>query len=75
MVIKFALALIRMSAKKTHISWFAVLLIYIQINPFSAIICSLSRVGLVLLFFQYLSELGFHIARLLYFTDENHQKM
>lgn len=36
---------------------------------------SLTRVGLVLLFLQYLSELGFHIARLLYFTDENHQKM
>ncbi|CAG5927962.1 unnamed protein product [Menidia menidia] len=36
---------------------------------------SLSRVGLVLLFLQYVSELGFHIARLLYFTDETHQKM
>uniref|UniRef100_G3P3Z8 Translocation associated membrane protein 2 n=1 Tax=Gasterosteus aculeatus aculeatus TaxID=481459 RepID=G3P3Z8_GASAC len=35
----------------------------------------LSRVGLVLLFLQYVSELGFHIARLFYFTDENHQKM
>lgn len=29
----------------------------------------------MLLFLQYVSELGFHIARLLYFTDENHQKM
>lgn len=35
----------------------------------------MSRVGLVLLFLQYVSELGFHIARLFYFTDENHQKM
>uniref|UniRef100_A0A3Q3AXF6 Translocation associated membrane protein 2 n=1 Tax=Kryptolebias marmoratus TaxID=37003 RepID=A0A3Q3AXF6_KRYMA len=34
-----------------------------------------NRVGLVLLFLQYVSELGFHIARLLYFTDESHQKM
>lgn len=29
----------------------------------------------MLLFLQYVSELGFHIARLFYFTDENHQKM
>uniref|UniRef100_A0A668A7L3 Translocation associated membrane protein 2 n=1 Tax=Myripristis murdjan TaxID=586833 RepID=A0A668A7L3_9TELE len=36
---------------------------------------ALSRVGLVLLFLQYVSELGFHIARLFYFTDESHQKM
>lgn len=36
---------------------------------------SMSRLGLVLLFLQYVSELGFHIARLFYFTDENHQKM
>lgn len=35
----------------------------------------MTRVGLVLLFLQYVSELGFHIARLYYFTDENHQKM
>lgn len=41
----------------------------------AAYLLNLSRVGLVLLFLQYLSELGFHIARLLYFTDENHQKM
>uniref|UniRef100_A0A3B3XE10 Translocating chain-associated membrane protein n=1 Tax=Poecilia mexicana TaxID=48701 RepID=A0A3B3XE10_9TELE len=40
-----------------------------------AYLLNLSRVGLVLLFLQYVSELGFHIARLLYFTDENHQKM
>lgn len=42
------------------------------VSPF---LCSMSRVGLVLLFLQYVSELGFHIARLFYFTDENHQKM
>lgn len=39
------------------------------------VLCSLTRVGLVLVFLQYVSELGFHIARLFYFTDENHQKM
>ncbi|XP_068197868.1 translocating chain-associated membrane protein 2 isoform X3 [Antennarius striatus] len=36
---------------------------------------SMSRVGLVLLFLQYVSELGFHTARMFYFIDENHQKM
>uniref|UniRef100_A0A665X326 Translocating chain-associated membrane protein n=1 Tax=Echeneis naucrates TaxID=173247 RepID=A0A665X326_ECHNA len=41
----------------------------------AAYLLNLSRVGLVLLFLQYVSELGFHIARLFYFTDENHQKM
>ncbi|MED6285932.1 Translocating chain-associated membrane protein 2 [Characodon lateralis] len=41
----------------------------------AAYLLNLNRVGLVLLFLQYVSELGFHIARLLYFTDENHQKM
>uniref|UniRef100_A0A8D3DR94 Translocating chain-associated membrane protein n=1 Tax=Scophthalmus maximus TaxID=52904 RepID=A0A8D3DR94_SCOMX len=40
----------------------------------AAYLLNLSRVGLVLLFLQYVSELGFHIARLFYFTDENHQK-
>nr|XP_054604601.1 translocating chain-associated membrane protein 2-like [Nothobranchius furzeri] len=41
----------------------------------AAYLLNLSRVGLVLVFLQYVSELGFHIARLLYFTDESHQKM
>ncbi|KAM6954286.1 translocating chain-associated membrane protein 2 [Aplochiton taeniatus] len=41
----------------------------------AAYLLNLSRVGLVLLFLQYLSEVGFHIARLFYFTDEGHQKM
>uniref|UniRef100_A0A673CJ62 TLC domain-containing protein n=1 Tax=Sphaeramia orbicularis TaxID=375764 RepID=A0A673CJ62_9TELE len=41
----------------------------------AAYLLNLSRVGLVLLFLQYLSEVFFHIARLFYFTDENHQKM
>ncbi|KAK7907705.1 hypothetical protein WMY93_016317 [Mugilogobius chulae] len=41
----------------------------------AAYLLNLSRVGLVLLFLQYTSELTFHIARLFYFTDENHQKM
>eukprot|EP00064_Thunnus_orientalis_P012743 superscaffoldBa00001992_g12778 len=41
----------------------------------AAYLLNLSRVGLVLLFLQYVSELGFHIARLFYFTDESHQKM
>uniref|UniRef100_A0A674E364 Translocation associated membrane protein 2 n=1 Tax=Salmo trutta TaxID=8032 RepID=A0A674E364_SALTR len=39
------------------------------------VILVLSRVGLVLLCLQYLSEMGFHIARMFYFTDESHQKM
>uniref|UniRef100_A0AAY4CUP4 Translocating chain-associated membrane protein n=1 Tax=Denticeps clupeoides TaxID=299321 RepID=A0AAY4CUP4_9TELE len=41
----------------------------------AAYLLNLTRVGLVLLFLQYLSELGFHISRLFYFTDENHHKM
>ncbi|XP_008311317.1 translocating chain-associated membrane protein 2 [Cynoglossus semilaevis] len=41
----------------------------------AAYLLNMTRVGLVLLFLQYVSELGFHIARLFYFTDENHQKM
>uniref|UniRef100_A0A3P8YHX2 TLC domain-containing protein n=1 Tax=Esox lucius TaxID=8010 RepID=A0A3P8YHX2_ESOLU len=41
----------------------------------AAYLLNLSRVGLVLLCLQYLSELGFHIARMFYFTDESHQKM
>nr|XP_015194520.1 PREDICTED: translocating chain-associated membrane protein 2 [Lepisosteus oculatus] len=40
-----------------------------------AYLLNFTRVGLVLLFLQYLSELGFHIARLFYFTDENHHKL
>uniref|UniRef100_A0A7N8XZN8 Translocation associated membrane protein 2 n=1 Tax=Mastacembelus armatus TaxID=205130 RepID=A0A7N8XZN8_9TELE len=48
--------------------------LYFQKKYFSYLL-NLSRVGLVLLFLQYVSELGFHIARLFYFTDENHQKM
>uniref|UniRef100_A0A8C1W7H8 Translocation associated membrane protein 2 n=1 Tax=Cyprinus carpio TaxID=7962 RepID=A0A8C1W7H8_CYPCA len=35
----------------------------------------LTRVGLVLLFLQYLSEMGFHLSRLFYFIDENQHKM
>ncbi|KAM9421207.1 translocating chain-associated membrane protein 2-like isoform 2-T2 [Salvelinus alpinus] len=41
----------------------------------AAYLLNLSPVGLVLLCLQYLSELGFHIARIFYFTDESHQKM
>ncbi|XP_041950748.1 translocating chain-associated membrane protein 2 [Alosa sapidissima] len=41
----------------------------------AAYLLNLTRVGLVLLFLQYVSELGFHISRLFYFTDENHHKM
>uniref|UniRef100_A0A4W5LXE8 Translocation associated membrane protein 2 n=1 Tax=Hucho hucho TaxID=62062 RepID=A0A4W5LXE8_9TELE len=41
----------------------------------AAYLLNLSPVGLVLLCLQYLSELGFHIARMFYFTDESHQKM
>ncbi|CAL8315699.1 unnamed protein product [Lota lota] len=45
------------------------------LHVLAAYTLNLSRVGLVLLFLQYASELGFHIARLFYFTDESHQKM
>ncbi|XP_033858973.1 translocating chain-associated membrane protein 2 isoform X1 [Acipenser ruthenus] len=41
----------------------------------AAYLLNLTRLGLVLLFLQYLSELGFHIARLVYFTDESHNKL
>ncbi|XP_041107421.1 translocating chain-associated membrane protein 2-like [Polyodon spathula] len=41
----------------------------------AAYLLNLTRLGLVLLFLQYLSELGFHIARLFYFTDESHNKL
>ncbi|KAJ8356678.1 hypothetical protein SKAU_G00194720 [Synaphobranchus kaupii] len=40
-----------------------------------AYLLNLTRVGLVLLFLQYVSELGFHVSRLFYFTDESHHKM
>ncbi|KAI1895688.1 hypothetical protein AGOR_G00108800 [Albula goreensis] len=40
-----------------------------------AYLLNLTRVGLVLLFLQYISELGFHISRLFYFTDESHHKL
>ncbi|XP_056437486.1 translocating chain-associated membrane protein 2 [Gadus chalcogrammus] len=45
------------------------------LHVLAAYMLNLSRVGLVLLFLQYFSELLFHIARLFYFTDESHQKM
>lgn len=52
---------------------------HLSTSPWPCCCCfflySMTRVGLVLLFLQYVSELGFHIARLFYFTDENHQKM
>ncbi|XP_030637470.1 translocating chain-associated membrane protein 2 [Chanos chanos] len=41
----------------------------------AAYLLNLTRVGLVLLFLQYLSELGFHLSRLFYFIDDNHHKM
>ncbi|XDV41242.1 hypothetical protein PO909_010139 [Leuciscus waleckii] len=41
----------------------------------AAYLLNLTRVGLVLLFLQYLSEMGFHLSRLFYFIDENHHKM
>ncbi|KAG7461093.1 translocating chain-associated membrane protein 2-like [Megalops cyprinoides] len=40
-----------------------------------AYLLNLTRVGLVLLFLQYISELGFHVSRLFYFTDESHHKL
>uniref|UniRef100_A0A8D0CKA4 Translocation associated membrane protein 2 n=1 Tax=Scleropages formosus TaxID=113540 RepID=A0A8D0CKA4_SCLFO len=40
-----------------------------------AYLLNLTRVGLVLLFLQYLSEMGFHISRLFYFIDESHHKL
>ncbi|KAG7278988.1 hypothetical protein CRUP_007535, partial [Coryphaenoides rupestris] len=45
------------------------------LHVLAAYLLNLSRLGLVLLFLQYASELAFHIARLFYFTDESHQKM
>lgn len=36
---------------------------------------SLSRLGLILLLLQYLAEFFFHMARLVYFTDENNEKL
>uniref|UniRef100_A0A8C2CD92 Translocation associated membrane protein 2 n=1 Tax=Cyprinus carpio TaxID=7962 RepID=A0A8C2CD92_CYPCA len=41
----------------------------------AAYLLNLTRVGLVLLFLQYLSEMGFHLSRLFYFVDENQHKM
>uniref|UniRef100_A0A3B4DWG0 TLC domain-containing protein n=1 Tax=Pygocentrus nattereri TaxID=42514 RepID=A0A3B4DWG0_PYGNA len=41
----------------------------------AAYLLNLTRVGLVLLFLQYLSEMGFHLSRLIYFIDETHHKM
>uniref|UniRef100_A0A8C0YAN3 Translocation associated membrane protein 2 n=1 Tax=Cyprinus carpio carpio TaxID=630221 RepID=A0A8C0YAN3_CYPCA len=41
----------------------------------AAYLLNLTRVGLVLLFLQYLSEMGFHLSRLFYFIDENQHKM
>ncbi|KPP77857.1 translocating chain-associated membrane protein 2-like [Scleropages formosus] len=40
-----------------------------------AYLLNLTRLGLVLLFLQYLSELGFHLSRLFYFVDESHHKL
>ncbi|XP_059368088.1 translocating chain-associated membrane protein 2-like [Carassius carassius] len=41
----------------------------------AAYLLNLTRVGLVLLFLQHLSEMGFHLSRLFYFTDESHHKL
>lgn len=41
----------------------------------AAYLLNLTRVGLVLLFLQYLSETGFHLSRLFYFIDDNHNKL
>ncbi|XP_060769796.1 translocating chain-associated membrane protein 2 [Neoarius graeffei] len=41
----------------------------------AAYLLNLTRVGLVLLFLQYVSETGFHLSRLIYFIDETHHKM
>ncbi|KAL4630455.1 translocating chain-associated membrane protein 2-like isoform X1 [Arapaima gigas] len=40
-----------------------------------AYLLNLTRVGLMLLFLQSLSEMGFHLSRLFYFTDESHHKL
>lgn len=36
---------------------------------------SLTRLGLILLLLQYVAEFLFHMARLVYFTDENNEKL
>lgn len=38
-------------------------------------LCSLSRLGLILLLLQYSTEFLFHMARLFYFADENNEKL
>ncbi|TRY84499.1 hypothetical protein DNTS_035844 [Danionella cerebrum] len=45
------------------------------VHILAAYLLNLTRVGVILLFLQYLSESGFHLARLFYFVDENHHKM
>ncbi|XP_032041190.1 translocating chain-associated membrane protein 2 [Aythya fuligula] len=40
-----------------------------------AYLLNLSRLGLILLLLQYLAEFFFHMARLVYFTDENNEKL
>ncbi|MBN3304354.1 translocating chain-associated membrane protein 2 isoform X1 [Amia ocellicauda] len=54
-----------------HLKYISLYLLHISL----AYLLNLTRVGLVLLFLQYLSELGFHVARLFYFTDESHHKL
>ncbi|XP_077443848.1 translocating chain-associated membrane protein 2 [Stigmatopora argus] len=41
----------------------------------AAYVLNLTPLGLLLLGLQYLTEMVFHIARLVYFTDENNQKL
>lgn len=38
-------------------------------------LCSLSRLGLILLLLQYSTEFLFYMARLFYFADENNEKL
>ncbi|XP_072558979.1 translocating chain-associated membrane protein 2-like isoform X1 [Paramormyrops kingsleyae] len=40
-----------------------------------AYLLNLTRVGLLLMFLQHLSEMGFHASRLLYLTDESHHRL
>ncbi|NXI19533.1 TRAM2 protein, partial [Irena cyanogastra] len=40
-----------------------------------AYLLNLTRLGLILLLLQYLAEFFFHMARLVYFTDENNEKL
>ncbi|POI27236.1 hypothetical protein CIB84_009015, partial [Bambusicola thoracicus] len=54
-----------------HLQCIALYLVHIA----GAYLLNLTRLGLILLLLQYLAEFFFHMARLVYFTDENNEKL